>query len=83
MRTAREKNFTFQVCARLIDFTFNQLRLSPKGLADLLGCDQSMVYRIKRGESLPDLGRLVELWSHARNVGTPLNFGGYLQVKHH
>jgi transcriptional regulator with XRE-family HTH domain len=73
MRTQREKYFTENVSRRLSDFAFGTLRLTPKQLSETLGCDPSMVYRIKRGETLPDVAKLVSLWSYAQAQGVPLN----------
>lgn len=73
MRAQREKYFTENVGRRLGEFAFGTLRLTPKQLSETLGCDPSMVYRIKRGETLPDVAKLVSLWSYARSQGVPLN----------
>jgi hypothetical protein len=73
MREQREKDFTKSVGHRLVEFACDTLRLSPKQLSETLGCDLSMVYRIKRGETLPDVAKMVALWSFARTQGMPLN----------
>lgn len=73
MRVQREKYFTKAVGFRLAEFAFGVLCLTPKQLSEILGCDPSMVYRIKRGETLPDLAKIVALWSFARTEGMPLN----------